>query len=194
MYCKRNLISALFALAVAILAAGGHAHGQGDKMPFPAYGSGAIDVRLYSDYFCPPCQKLEPYLESILKDLLKRNIIRLTLVDFPMHEESTLYTRYFLNALKSRNDVEYGLRVRNILFNAATAGKDSRTAKRIEELFRKNKIPFLAFDPKPIFERFNTMLKEDRINQTPTCVIIKGVKRETFVGGDDILSALKELK
>ena len=193
MHCKRILISALFALAVAVLATGGYAHAQGDKTPFPAYGSGAIDVRLYSDYFCPPCQKLEPSLEPILKDLLKRNIIRLTLVDFPMHEESPLYTRYFLYALKSRNDAEYGLHVRNVLFNAAT-GKDFLTAKKIEELFRNNKIPYVAFDPKSIFERFNTMLTEDRVNRTPTCVIIKGVKRETFVGGPNILKALNELK
>jgi protein-disulfide isomerase len=191
MHRKRILISALFALAIAVLATGG-AHAQGDKTPFPAYGSGAIDVRLYSDYFCPPCQKLEPSLEPILKDLLKRNIIRLTLVDFPMHEESPLYTRYFLYALKSRNDAEYGLHVRNVLFNAAV-GKDFLTAKKIEELFRNNKIPYVAFDPKPIFERFNTMLAEDRIKATPTCVIIKGVKRETFVGGPNILKAFGEL-
>jgi thiol-disulfide isomerase/thioredoxin len=189
---KRMLISVLFALAVVALATGGYCHAQGDKTPFPAYGSGAIEVRIYSDYFCPPCRKLEPHLEPILKDLLKRNIIRLTLVDFPMHEESTLYTRYFLYALKSRNDAEYGLHVRNILFNAA-AGKDFLTKKKVEELFRNNKIPYAAFDPKPIFVQFNTMLAEDRINQTPTCVIIKAVKREAFVGGEDILNALKGL-
>jgi thiol:disulfide interchange protein DsbA len=193
MFFKRIVVLALLAVAVAALVTAEDSSAQGDKTPFPAYGSGAIDVRLYSDYFCPPCQKLEPSLEPILKDLLKRNIIRLTLVDFPMHEESPLYTRYFLYALKSRNDAEHGLHVRNVLFKAA-AGKDFLTAKKIEELFRNNKIPYVAFDPKPIFVRFNTMLAEDRVNQTPTCVIIKSVKREQFVGGEDILKALKDLK
>ncbi len=193
MHCKRILISVLFTLAAAAFATGGYASARGDKMPFPAYGSGAIDVRMYSDYFCPPCRQLEPYLEPILKDLLKRNIIRLTLVDLPMHEESALYTRYFLYALKSRNDADYGLHVRNVLFNAV-AGKDFLTAKKIEELFRRNKISYVAFDPKPVFERLNTMLAEDRVNRTPTCVIIKAVKRETFVGGPDIIKALNELK
>ncbi|MCX5839526.1 MAG: thioredoxin domain-containing protein [Deltaproteobacteria bacterium] len=161
--------------------------------PFPSFGSGPVEVRLYSDYFCPPCQKTEPHLEPILKDLMKRKIIRLILVDFPMHEESALYTRYFLYSLNSRNDADYGLRVRRVLFNAAT-GNDILTAKKIEELFRKNKIPYTVFDPKPVFERFKALIKEDHINSTPRCVIIKAGKKETLVGGMDIYTALKALQ
>jgi protein-disulfide isomerase len=194
MQSRRILIAALFALAAAVLVTGGHSQAQGDKPPFPSYGSGAIEVRIYSDYFCPPCQMLEPNLEPILKDLLQRNVIRLTLVDVPLHEHSSLYTRYFLSALKTQNDAEYALHVRNVLFKTAASGKGFLTAKKLDELFRDEKIPYAAFDPKPVFDRFNTMFKEDRVNQTPVCVIIKGGGRETFAGGENILKALKELK
>jgi hypothetical protein len=190
---KRIVILASFSLAIAAFVTGADSYAQGDKAPFPAYGSGAIQVRFYSDYFCPPCRQSEPYVEPILKDLLKRNIIRLTLVDVPMHDESPLYMKYFLYALKSRNDGDHALHVRNILFSAA-AGKDILTEQKIEELFRNNKIPYTIFDPKPVFDRFQALLNEDRFSATPMCAIVKAGKKETFVGGADILKALKNLK
>ena len=193
MRTRRAFLSGLFALILSGLFVAGIGWAKERNLPFPSYGSGAVEVRLYSDYFCPPCQKTEPHLEPLLKDLLKRKIIRLILVDFPMHEESTLYTRYFLYALKSRNDADYGLHVRSVLFNAA-AGNDILTAKKIEELFRKNKIPYAVFDPKPVFERFKALIKDDHVNRTPVCVIVKAGKKETLVGGMDIFTALKALQ
>jgi len=190
---KRSSAFSLFSMVLVGLIAAGCGWAEERNPPFPSFGSGSVEVRLYSDYFCPPCQKTEPHLEPILKDLLKRKIIRLILVDFPMHEESTLYTRYFLYALKSRNDADYGLHVRSVLFNAA-AGNDILTAKKIEELFRKNKIPYAVFDPKPVFERFNALIKEDHVNRTPVCVIVKVGKKETLIGGMDIFTALKALQ
>ena len=190
---KRVFAFVLFTVILTglIVVRGGWAEEK--SLPFPSYGSGPVEVRLYSDYFCSPCQKTEPHLESILKDLLKRKIIRLILVDFSMSGDSALYTRYFLYALKSRNDADYGLHVRSVLFNAA-AGNDILTAKKIEELFRKNKIPYAVFDPKPVFERFNALIKEDHVNRTPVCVIVKAGKKETLVGGMDIFTALKALQ
>jgi len=190
---KRTFVFGLFPMILIGLIATGCGWAEERNPPFPSYGSGSVEVRLYSDYFCPPCRTLEPLAEPILKDLLKRNIIRLTLVDVPMHEESPLYSRYFLYALKSRNNADHGLHVRNVLFNAA-AGKDFLTAKKIEELFRNKKIPFTVFDPKPVFDRFNALLGEDQLRGTPMCVIVKAGKKETFVGGMDILNALKALR
>lgn len=54
--------SALFItiITVLILTAGS---ARGQDTPFPTYGSGAVQVRLYTDYFCPPCRKMEPEAE-----------------------------------------------------------------------------------------------------------------------------------
>lgn len=160
---------------------------------FSAYGSGPIQVRLYSDYFCPPCRALEPAVEPLLKNLLKKNSIHLIFVDVPFHKASALYARYFIYALAKKNDADHAMRVRNILFEAASR-KDISTKEQIEQAFKKNGIAYAVVDPRESFERFNAMIKEDKVNATPTCVIITGGKKEKYVGMPDILNALMTLK
>lgn len=192
MWFKKISISVISFFATVAIAAGGNLS-AGQEMPFPVYGSGAVEVRMYSDYFCPPCQKMEPVVEPILKKLVKENNIRLTLVDVPFHPASSLYTRYFLYALKSRNNTDEGFHVRNVLFQAAS-GKGLTTGEKLEGLFKSRKIPYDVFDPQPALNRFNALIKEDNVHSTPTCVIIKNGKKEVFVGGPDIIKALTELK
>jgi thiol:disulfide interchange protein DsbA len=161
--------------------------------PFPTYGAGAIQVRLYTDYFCPPCRAMEPPVEPVLRDLLNRKVITLTLVDVPLRPSSPLYAQYFLYALKGKNDSEHALKIRNVLFEAA-ASTHVTTREQLEETFKGKKIPYAVFDPKLSFSRYNDLIMEDGIRSTPTCVIIKGVRKEAFVGGPDILKALKNLQ
>lgn len=161
--------------------------------PFPTYGAGAIQVRFYTDYFCPPCRAMEAPVEPVLRDLLKRKMITLTLVDVPFHRHSPLYAQYFLYALKGKNDFEHTLKVRNILFEAA-ANTQVTTKEQIEDIFKSKKIPYTVFDPKPSFSRYNVLITEDGIRSTPTCVIVKGGKKESYVGGQDILKALTNLQ
>ena len=165
---------------------------QGQETPFPTYGSGAVQVCIYTDYFCPPCRGMEPAVEPLLRDLIKRNVIRVTLIDTPFYRHSGLYARYFLYALNARNDFEYALKVRNILFDAAT--RNVTTKEGIEELFRSKGIRYSAFEPKSAFDRYNALITQDKINATPTCVIIQDGKKKQFVGGPDIVNALKGLK
>jgi len=167
-------------------------YAQGQETPFPTYGSGAVQVCIYADYFCPPCRGMEPAVEPLLRDLIKRNVIRVTLVDTPFNKYSPLYARYFLYALKAKNDLEYALKVRNILLDAA-AKNNVTTKEGIEELFRSKGIRYAAFEPKSTFDRYNALIKEDIIDATPTCVIIRAGKKEKFVGGPDIINALKAI-
>lgn len=160
---------------------------------FPTYGAGAVQVRFYTDYFCPPCRAMEAPVEPIFRDLLKRKVITLTLVDVPFHRHSPLYAQYFLYALKGKNDFEHTLKVRNILFDAA-ANTQVTTKEQVEEILKNKRIPYTVYDPKPSFSRYNALITEDGIRSTPTCVIIKGGKKEVFVGGQDILKALKQLQ
>lgn len=165
---------------------------NGQELPFPEYGSGKIQVRLYTDYFCPPCRRMEPAVEPVLRDLIKRGVIRLTLVDTPYSRHSPLYARYFLYALNGKNDLGQALKVRNILFETA-ANENVTTKDRLEEILKGKGIPYQSFDVKPAFDRFNVLIKEDHINATPTCVIIKSGKKEAFTGGEAIINALKRL-
>ena len=172
----------------------GHLTARDPAPPFPAYGSGAIQVRLSSDYFCPPCRSLEPSVEPLLKELLKKKKIVLTFVDVPFHTGSSLYAKYFLYALVKKNNVDYAMRVRNILFEAASSQKDLIATEQVEELFRRQGIAYGAVEPLAVFASFNALIKEDEIQSTPTCVIIRQGRKEKFVGKPDILNALINLK
>jgi protein-disulfide isomerase len=188
---KASIRNFCMTIMLLILSATG-LYAEGPETPFPTYGTGAIQVRIYTDYFCPPCRGMEPAVEPLLRDLIKRNVIRLTLVDMPAYRHSALYARYFLYALKAKNDLEQALKVRNILFDAAA--RDEITKKEgIEELFRSKEIPYTAFEPKPAFDRFNALIKEDIIPATPTCVVIRAGKKEKFIGGPEIINVLKVL-
>lgn len=189
----KKIISFVFhSLIMVWLTAGGIVSAAEQNPPFPNYGTGPIEVRLYTDYFCPPCRHMEPDVEPLLKDLLKKNAIRLTLVDVPFSQLSAIFARNFLYALKVNNELEQALKVRNVLQNATT-NKEIKTQERIEALFKEKGIAYSVGDPKPVFDRYNVLLKEDKINATPTCVIIKGGQKKAYIGGEDIINALKAL-
>ncbi len=181
----------LFTVALAILFIAGRGLCEEQNQPFPSYGSGTVEVRLYTDYFCPPCRAMEPDIEPLLVNLLKKNAIHLTLVDVPFNRLTPLYARYLLYALKANNHPEYAFRVRKTLQDAA--GKEVGTQEQIERLFKEKVIAYAAWDPKPVFDRYNALLKEDKVTATPTCVIIENSRKRVFVGGANIIRALKAL-
>ena len=192
MELKRVFAFGLFTMILAGLIVAGSGWAEDRNSPFPSYGSGPVEVRLYTDYFCPPCRAMEPAVEPILKELLKKNAIRLILVDVPFDQLTPLFAKNFLYALKWNNELEHAFRVRNVLLEASTR-KDVTTQERIEALFREKGIPSSAFDAKPAFGRCNALIKEDKIDSTPSCVVIKNGRKKAFVGGPDIINALKAL-
>ena len=189
----KQLTIGLFTLIIAGLIAAGIGSSEERNQPFPSYGSGPVEVRLYTDYFCPPCRAMEPTVEPLLKDLLKKNVIRLILVDTPFNQHTPLYAKYFLYALNENNDLDHAFRVRNILIEAST-NKDFKTPERMEALFKEKEIPSAVFDAKPTFDRYNSLIKEDKINATPTCVVIRNGQKKAFIGGPDIINALKAIQ
>jgi thiol-disulfide isomerase/thioredoxin len=167
---------------------------QEPNMTFPSYGSGPVEVRLYTNYFCPPCRAMEPDVEPLLKELLKKNAIRLILVDFPFDERTNLFARNFLYAIKENNELEHALRVRNILIEAST-DDNIKKQEHIEALFKKNGIPFSVFDVRSVFDRYEALIKDGNVHKTPTCVIVKeDLKRRRFSGKPNIVYALNVLK
>jgi protein-disulfide isomerase len=155
-----------------------------------SFGNGKVQVRLYSDYFCPACRRLEPKIERMIMDLVKRNAITLTLIDTPIHKYSTLYTRYFLYALNSKSDFKYALDSRKVLFNAAK--EKIEDSAKLEGFLNTHGIAFRKFDVRPVFEAMSAYLRADKVDTTPTLVIESDDKKETYQG-NSILPAIEEL-
>ncbi|MBP8625747.1 MAG: thioredoxin domain-containing protein [Syntrophorhabdales bacterium] len=158
-----------------------------------SFGNGKIIVRLYADYFCGPCSLLEPKLEGIVERLVKKNIVNLTFIDVPFYKHSSLYVRYFLYALNEKKTLEHTFKVRTVLFNAAKEKITEPSA--LEDYLNKNDIKIKPFDTRHVYDVFERyMNKEDKINATPSCVILKGDKKETYKGAAEILKSLESLE
>ncbi len=158
----------------------------------PAFGNGRIHVRLYSDYFCNPCSKLDPEISATVANLVKKNVIQVTFVDTPVHQHTTMYTRYFLYALNEKKDIDYANKVRHTLFMAATQNISDR--EQLEAYLKKNGIKFKVYDPSPTFNVLTGYLTEDKVRSTPTAVIIDSGRKQVVKGPANIAAAIKELK
>lgn len=158
----------------------------------PSFGSGPVQVRLYTDYFCGPCSALEPQISQSIEELLEKRVIRITFIDTPIHRETPLYARYFIYICGEENNFRKILSARHSLFDAARNGITD--PEGLESHLAKNGIRYKRMDVKPTFEVLNGYLKEEGIRSTPTMTIQKGGTRETYVGAPDIARAVAELK
>jgi hypothetical protein len=173
----------LFAIAGAVSA---------QEMSLLTFGKGKIQVRLYTDYFCGPCSNLEPKIEYLLTDLIRRDIIAITFVDVPFHKYSSFYAKYFLYILNEKKEISHILKARATLFEAAR--NSIYDQDNLETFLQKKGFSFKTFDTKPVFNILQHYLQEDQINSTPTCVILDGKRREIVSGSDNIAKALEKLK
>lgn len=163
-----------------------------EEATLPSFGKGKTLVRLYTDYFCGPCSRMEPKIEGILSDLVKRNVITLVLIDTPIHALTPLYARYFLYILNQDRRIDKALQSRAILFEAA---KDKiEETERLEEYLKRRDVRFKPTDPAPTFAALSGLMNEDGIRSTPTCVIVREGKRGVYTGEVEIGKALDLLK
>ncbi len=162
------------------------------ESPLPiVYGSGPAEVRLYSDYFCFPCQTLEDDAEALLGQVIARRKARILFVDTPIHKETALYARYFLYATWSEPGYERAEKARKALFSAAKDGIGNET-----ELMNYLKAKGIKTVQCPTTDYFNALtdyLKKDRVDSTPTCVIVTPEGKRTYDSRKSILAALKIL-
>ena len=112
-----------------------------------------------------------------------------------MHRETPLFAKYYLYAAKASPDYGSAMRARQVLF--ALAGKENVfwMDERIEEAFRKEKVAYKPFDFRTVQPELNRLIREHRVESTPTCVVIStGEKPRKYVGADEILTGLAILK
>ncbi len=157
----------------------------------PSFGSGKVQVRLYTDYFCGPCGRMEPRVEALISDLVRKNVITLTFIDTPVHSFTPMYAKYFLYILKKERNFPLVLRARAVLFEAARDKIEEQEG--LEEFLKKNNVRYREFDPVSALAALSTLIREDNVRSTPTCVIIKDGKRGVFTGDIEIPKALELL-
>lgn len=158
----------------------------------PAFGRGAIEVRLYTDYFCGPCTAEEAEVISLVTELVDKNLVRVLLIDTPIHPETVLYAGYFLAALNAKHDFRQAVAARGALFEAA--GKKIKRKEEMEVFLKAKGLEIRPFDTAPVFKIFGNYLKEDHIRSTPTCVILGPQGKQTLTGKDEIVAALRGLR
>jgi len=158
----------------------------------PSFGSGPVQVRLYTDYFCGPCSSLEPQIAKSIEEMVGKKIIRITFIDTPIHQETKLYARYFIYICSEQKDFRKIMSARNILFEAAR--NRITDPEKLEAHLAKNGIPFKRIDVKPTFDVLSGYLREEGVRSTPTLTVHKGGKRETYMGVPNIVQAVADLK
>jgi thiol:disulfide interchange protein DsbA len=160
----------------------------------PSFGRGPQEVLVFSDYFCPPCRELESRLAPVLDAFYKQGNVKIRFVDTPMHRETPLFAKFYLFAVRANPDYRAAVRTRQVLF--ALAGKENVfwMDERIEEAFRKEKIAFTPFDFRTAQPELNRLIREYRVDSTPTCVVVPpGEKPRRYTGANDILNGLQSL-
>jgi len=157
-----------------------------------SFGSGPVKVRLYTDYFCAPCRAAEHDIESRLTRLLKKNAIRLIIVDTPVHKETPLYARYFIYMMNdSQRLFSQALTARAALFEAAE--QNIQKEADLESFLAKKGLRFKPFDIHPLLNTLEGYIREDGINATPSCAVYNFKGKEVFVGGQNIIKALNSI-
>jgi protein-disulfide isomerase len=160
--------------------------------PFTAFGKGAVEVRVYTDYFCGPCSAEEKAVMAAITELVAKNRIRVIFIDTPIHPETVLYAGYFLAALNAKREFSQAVKTRAALF--AAAGLEIRGKAELESFLAKEGLEIRPFDTAPVFAMFSKYIKEDRINATPTIVILGPSKKQILNDKEQILKALGALQ
>ena len=155
-------------------------------------GRGPAEVLIFTDYFCPPCQGVEPYLEKALADLY-RSGVKVTFVDKPIHAKTPLFSRYFLYAANSADSFAEVLHIRSVLFDIAKS-KSVETEGELIGKLKANGIKLGLFDVRPVFGTWLELIQRFEVKSTPTCIVMRpGQAHSTLTGSGAIPEGIDRL-
>ncbi|MHB9096544.1 MAG: DsbA family protein [Syntrophales bacterium] len=158
----------------------------------PAFGEGAVEIRVYTDYFCGPCRAEEQEVIAAITELVAKNRIRVIFIDTPLFPETVLYAGYFLAAVNAKREFGQAVKARAVLFEAS--GLQIREKSELESFLAKKGLEMRPVETAPIFAQFSKYIKEDRINSTPTVVIVGPQGKQIPGNREQILKALGDLR
>lgn len=183
----RLLLAAILCLSVLVSNADA-------QRVIPSLGTGPYEVMMFSDYLCPPCKRIDEKIEPLMKELLATGKVRITFIDVPFHRASPIFARHYLYAVNAGADNENVFRIRKALFKAAQE-KRIETQDALIAYLKAEKIKWKSFDEKPVFSMLSVMIKENKVNNTPTCVIkYSSTEIKKYFGTDEIWNGLTQLK
>ncbi len=157
-----------------------------------ARGSGPIEVLLFSDYFCPACRNMEPYLEETLPELVNRGV-KVSFVDSPYSQRSSLHVRYFLYAAMASPLLESVMHARNVLFDLADEDRVESEPDILLAL-KENNVQIEFFDTQPLMKQWMGIIEKYDVRHTPTCVIVRPEEEAgQYIGSREITEALDRL-
>lgn len=166
------------------------AYGQSPVKDIPSLGKGPYEIIMFTDYFCPPCRRIDTKAEPLLKELLATGQVKLTFVDVPVSRPTPLYAKYYLYAVNVDSRVNNVFRVRNILFDAAQ-GRDIEKEEDLIAYLKERKVLWKALDEKLIFPMLSGIIRKNNINSTPTCIIKhSSTDVKKYIGDDKIWEGL----
>ena len=170
------------------------AYGQDSSNSIPSLGKGSYEVVMFTDYFCPPCRRIDTKAEPLLKKLVANGQIKLTFIDVPFNKATPMYAKYYLYAVNADPSPENIFHVRNTLFEAAQT-KNIQTEVDLVAYLKDQKIAWKTIDEKSMYPLLSAVIKENDIKNTPTCIIkcsAKDIKK--FVGDEEIWKGLEALQ
>jgi thiol:disulfide interchange protein DsbA len=194
----KRLLPAIWAVALVLLfSIGGDClrprlTAAGEVPEVFSMGSGAAEVFIFTDYFCPPCQAVEPYLDKTLAVLVQAGF-RVTSVDKPLDARTPLYSRYFLYAANTAESFGELLHIRRTIFDIArTKAIDSES--ELLRLLKESGIRLKLFDVQPAFAKWQGLIDRFGLRSTPTCVVARpGHEPQNFNGGRAIAQGIDGL-
>jgi len=170
------------------------AYGQDKPSGVPSLGKGEYEVLVFADYFCPPCKRVDKKAEPLMKELLATGKVKITFVDVPFNRATPVYARYYLYAVNAGANNDKIFSIRNAFFKAAQE-KNILTEDALVVYLKENKISWRPFDEKPVFAMMSKIIRRNKIERTPTCVIRNPVTGESkYIGDEEIWNGLTHLK
>ena len=65
------------------------AYGQDSISSIPSLGKGPYEIVMFTDYFCPPCMRIDTKVEPLFKELLATGQVKITFIDVPFFSRYT---------------------------------------------------------------------------------------------------------
>lgn len=160
----------------------------------PSYGKGSVEITVFTDYFCPPCQAVEKDLEPVLEKVLAKGQATVTFVDMPIHRQTVLYAKYFLYAVQAGGGYQEALQARRQLFDLAKGSAPGSDAD-LSAALQARHVRLAPLDVKPTFQAWDAIILQHKITSTPTLMVrYSGTDVRTYRGSTEIRQGLEALR
>lgn len=143
-----------------------------------------IEIYLFTDWACSACRSLEPELEKMFPDLIKKT--RFTFVDHTIHTETLNYSPYNVSFM-IKNKPQY-LKLRKALTKLSEQ-TEAPTDEQVEKLAEEEQTKYqqLHFSDIALSQKyFKQLSKQFNVSKTPTLIIVnrETKKGKKLIGGE----------